>query len=145
MLSPRTLLALLCRRALRVLLRANTGPVDALVFFYALCWLAFLALTPDAAYAHSAADSVLRYKAIWVWPALGQAVATPLGWASDRAWVHHAARVYALVWWAYLATATAIVTPAIVVFWGPALGCLVAAVWLLAREGANDVAVAPAR
>jgi len=137
------MLARLLRRAMRVLLRANTGPVDALVYFFALCWLAFLAFVPDAAYAHSAAHNVLQYKAIWVWPALAKAVTTPLGWASDRAWVHHAARVYALMWWGYLAAATAIVTPTVIVFWGPALGCLVAAVWLLAREGANDVPVAP--
>ena len=141
----RRLATALLRRAMRVLLRANTGPVDALVYFFALCWLAFLALTPDAAFAHGAAHNILQYKGIWVWPALTKIVVTPLGWASSRAWMHHAARVYALMWWAYLASATAIVTPGVVVFWGPALGCLVSAVWLLAREGANDVTVAPER
>jgi hypothetical protein len=139
----RRLAAALLRRAMRVVLRANTGPVDALVYYIALGWLAYLAITPDVTFAHSAAYGVLQYKAIWVWPALAKAVLTPLGWASDRAWVHHAARVYAVMWWAYLATATARVAPGLVPFWQSALGCLVAAIWLLAREGANDVAVAP--
>jgi len=137
------MLARLLRRAMRVLLRANTGPVDALVYFFALCWLAFLAFTPDRAFAHTAAHNVLQYKGIWVWPALAQALVTPVGWMSDRARVHHAARIYAAAWWAYLTTATAYAAPSILVFWATAFGCLVSAVWLMAREWAYDIPVAP--
>jgi hypothetical protein len=128
------------RRALRVLLRANTGPVDALVYALALCWLAFLAFTPDTAYTNPAVNGALAYKGVWVWPALLAAVATPIGWMSDRPWVHHGARIYQVMWWVYLTLATVLVTPAATVFWGQAICCVFAAVWLLAREGANDVA-----
>jgi hypothetical protein len=136
----RRLAAALLRRAFRVLLRANTGPVDALVYALALCWLAFLSCTPDAAYAQSGLHTVLAYKAVWVWPALLATIATPIGWMSDRPWVHHGARVVSVSWWVYIGVATALVTPTIVVFWGQAICCMFAAVWLLAREGANDVA-----
>jgi magnesium-transporting ATPase (P-type) len=135
----RRLAAALLRRAMRVLLRANTGPVDALVYGAVLCWLAFLLFTPDAAYAHAGIGRALAYKGIWVWPALAAAVVTPAGWISDRAWVHHAARIAAVMWWVYLAIATAIVTPTIVVFWSLALLFAIGSFWLLAREGANDV------
>ena len=130
-------------RAARVLLRANTGPVDALVYAFVLCWLAFLAFTPDAAYMRNGLPTVMEYKGVWVWPALLATLATPLGWMSDRAWVHHTARSVSVAWWVYIAVATVLVTPTIVVFWSHALCCLVATIWLLAREGANDVAVSP--
>lgn len=136
------MLARLLRRALRVLLRANTGPVDALVYALALCWLAFLLFTPDAAYTHITIQRALAYKEVWVWPALAVALATPLGWISGRAWVHHAARIYQVTWWVYLTVATAIVTPPVVVFWASAACCALASFWLLAREGANDVDLA---
>jgi hypothetical protein len=126
-----------------VLLRANTGPVDALVYAFVLCWVVFLAFTPDGMYAHTSVDIVLTYKGVWIWPATFAMLVTPLGWMSGRPWVHHSARAVAVAWWVYIGAATAIVAPAIIVLWAQSLCCFAAAIWLLAREGANDVVVAP--
>ena len=129
----------LLRRALRVLLRANTGPADGFVYALLICWLSFLVLTPDAAYAHAGLGSILAYKEVWVWPALLAAVATPIGWVSGRAWVHHGARIYQVMWWLYLSTATLIVAPTIIILWAPAICCTLKAFWIMVREWMNDV------
>lgn len=139
MTRARDTLARLLGRVLRALLRANTGPVDALLYCYALSWLVFLVLTPGKAFSSLGLHSLLAFKGVWVWPAAATVLGTAVGWMSDRPPVHHGARVYQVMWWVYLTLATALVAPLVVIFWAPALCCAVAAFWLLAREGASDV------
>ena len=123
----------------RVLLRANTGPVDGLIFTYAVAWCAYLLMTPDKGFASAAHATILAVKWLWVWPALIACLLTPLGWVCHWRWVHHLARGYAVVWWLFLCMATLILLPSVIVFWLPALSSAGAAFWLAVREAADEI------
>ena len=127
------------RRIGRVLLRANTGPVDGLIYAYAVAWCAYLILTPDKGFAAAAHATLLAVKWLWVWPAIGVGVLTPLGWVCHWRSVHHLARGYAVAWWLFLCLATLILLPSIIVFWLPALLNAGAAFWLAVREAADEI------
>ena len=124
----------------RVLLRANTGPVDGLIYAYALAWCAYLLLTPDKGFASAGHATILAVKAVWIWPAVIVALLTPLGWVCHWRAVHHLARAYAVAWWLFLFAATLILLPSIIIFWLPALCNAGAAFWLAIREAADEVA-----
>lgn len=133
------LLATLLRRALRVLLRASTGPVEALLYADALAWAIFLALVPPTAYAHIHAIGILAVKGAWVWPAALAVALPPASWVSDWEGLHRASRFYKVGWWTFLALATLLLAPSVTVFWLPAAANMLAALWLVARGGADDV------
>jgi hypothetical protein len=122
----------------RVLLRANTGPVDGLIFAYAVAWAVYLILTPDKGFA-AAHATLLAVKWLWVWPALIAVLLTPLGWVCHWRWLHHLARGYAVVWWLFLCMATLILLPSVIVFWLPALSSAGAAFWLAVRVAADEI------
>ena len=128
------------RAVWRTLLVAPTLPVEALLWWLALCWLVTLALTPDSAFTGTHMPALLRVKALWVWPAVAAAVLPPLtALAADR-WrgLVYAARLYKLAWWLFLTLALLALAPAFLVFWGPPLAAVVASVWLLVRSAAGS-------
>ena len=128
----------LLRPALRALLRGNVGPADGLIYAWAVAWLLFLLLVPEAAFLRLAAvRPLLAYKDVWLWPTAACAVVAPVGWAAPWRSLRHLARLYRLGYWLFIAAATWLVTPTVVVFWLPALVNAGGMLWLIAREGAK--------
>lgn len=116
---------------------APTAPVDAILWWLALCWLATLALAPDHAYAVAHVPALLQQKSLWVWPTV-LAVLAPLIVRSHWHTAVFVLRLYQLAWWTFLALALGYLAPTFPAFWGaPAIGA-VASVWLLVRSATRS-------
>lgn len=135
----------LSRRAAATALRANVGPLDAFMYVLAIAWLLTLAVLPPGTYVHIAPlHPLLAYKDVWVWPAILGVLAPPFGWITPWRWAHRVARLYKLGYWLFLTVATWLVAPSLFVFWLPTLASVFGVLWLMAREGADELAAAAA-
>lgn len=123
----------------RVLMSAETGPVDAILYAGAWCWFLTLVITPDAGYIHAAHATILTLKGFWVWPAVVVVVLTPLGWVCHWRWVHQIARAYAIFWWGATAFLTLFLLRSLPFIWGLSLTFAVAGLWLAERETAEEI------
>jgi hypothetical protein len=112
--------------------------LDIAIYGLAVAWLLFLALLPPTAFLHlGPAYRILAYKNAWLWPALGGVLLPAPGWIAPWRWARYVIRLYQVGYWLFLATATLLVTPVVVVFWLPALLSAGGVLFLLAREGAD--------
>lgn len=127
------------------LLHANTSGLDALVYLGAWAWLLFLTLVPDAAFQAVKVSPLLEVKLIWVWPSIIAVVVPLLGWWSGHYIILRLTRAYQVGYWSFIAIATILVAPTVLVFWLPAAGNVVAVLWMTAAEqAAHDGASSPA-